>query len=84
MRKIIIKILKRIIRLIEPNPKIIIGNNVRIGNYACITAVDEIVIENGCLFSEYIYISDHYHGFDPALNISPAKQPLSSKGKVYS
>ena len=65
------------------NPRIIIGNNVRIGNYACITAVDEIIIENGCLFSEYVYISDHYHGFDPALNISPAKQPLFSKGKVF-
>lgn len=63
-------------------PKIIISNNVRIGNYACITAIDEIVIEDGCLISEYVYISDHYHGFDPTLDLSPKEQPLFSKGKV--
>ncbi|AWK02996.1 acyltransferase [Flavobacterium crocinum] len=63
-------------------PKIIISNNVRIGNYACITAIDEIFIDDGCLLSEYVYISDHYHGFDPTLNTSPNNQPLFSKGKV--
>lgn len=65
------------------HPKIVIGNNVRIGNYACITAIDEIIIEDNCLFSEYIYISDHYHGADPTMNISPKDQPLFSKGKVF-
>lgn len=64
------------------DPKIIISNNVRIGNYACITAIDEILIRDGCLISEYVYISDHYHGFDPELNLSPNDQPLFSKGKV--
>jgi acetyltransferase-like isoleucine patch superfamily enzyme len=63
-------------------PKITIGENVRIGNYACITSIDEIIIKNGCLISEHVYISDHFHGFDPSLNLSPAKQPLFSKGKV--
>jgi acetyltransferase-like isoleucine patch superfamily enzyme len=63
-------------------PNIIISNNVRIGNYACITAINEILIKDGCLLSEYIYISDHYHGFDPMLNLSPKDQPLFSKGKV--
>jgi acetyltransferase-like isoleucine patch superfamily enzyme len=63
-------------------PEIKIGNNVRIGNYACITAIDEVSIEDGCLFSEYIYISDHYHGVDPGTNLSPKDQPLFSKGKV--
>lgn len=64
-------------------PHINIGKNVHIGNYACITAIDEIQIEDGCLFSEYVYISDHYHGIDPSLEIEPAKQPLFSKGKVF-
>jgi len=63
-------------------PKIMIANNVRIGNYACITAIDEISIKDGCLLSDYVYISDHYHGFDPTLNLSPEDQPLFSKGKV--
>lgn len=63
-------------------PRIIIKNNVRIGNYACITAIDEIMVEDGCLFSEYVYISDHYHGANPLTNLSPKDQPLFSKGKV--
>lgn len=63
-------------------PKIIILNNVRIGNYACITAIDEILIKDGCLLSEYVYISDHYHGFDPTLNLPLKDHPLFSKGKV--
>jgi lipopolysaccharide O-acetyltransferase len=63
-------------------PRLVIGNNVRIGNYACITCIDDIEIEDGCLFSEYIYISDHYHGYDPLLDIEPAKQALYSRGKV--
>jgi acetyltransferase-like isoleucine patch superfamily enzyme len=65
------------------SPIINIGNNVRIGNYACITAIDEIIIDDGCLFSEYLYISDHAHGFDPSLVVIPAKQPLFTKGKIY-
>jgi len=63
-------------------PSISIGNNVRIGNYACITSIDTIDIGDGCLFSEYVYISDHYHGIDPSIGLKPAKQPLFSKGKV--
>lgn len=65
------------------SPNITIKDNVRIGNYACITAIDEITIADGCLFSEYVYISDHYHGTDPTTNLSPKDQPLFSKGKVY-
>lgn len=64
------------------NPKLQIGNNVIIGNYACITAVNEIIIEDGCLFSDYIYISDHAHGFDPEIQTPIVEQPLESKGNV--
>lgn len=64
-------------------PKLLIGNNVRIGNYACITVIDEVDIADGCLFSEYVYISDHYHGNDPTTELSPKDQPLFSKGKVF-
>lgn len=63
-------------------PLIVIGNNVNIGNFACITAIDKIYIGDGCLFSEHIYISDHGHSFDPCNNIPPLKQPLYSKGPV--
>lgn len=63
-------------------PKIVIGSNVNIGHYACITAIDEVKIENGCLISQFVYISDHYHGIDPTFNKSPKDQDLLSKGKV--
>jgi acetyltransferase-like isoleucine patch superfamily enzyme len=63
-------------------PKLIIGDNVNIGNYACITCINEVIIEDGCLISEFVYISDHYHGYDPKSNIEPAKQPLYTKGRV--
>lgn len=63
-------------------PKIIIGNNVNIGNFACITAINRVEISDGCLFSEYVYISDHSHGYDAADNTSPTIQPLQSKGAV--
>lgn len=63
-------------------PSIIIGDNVRIGNYACITAIDKVKIEDGCLFSEYVYISDHAHGIDASQGISPKNQDLYSKGSV--
>jgi acetyltransferase-like isoleucine patch superfamily enzyme len=63
-------------------PSIKIGDKVNIGNFSCITSIQEITIGNGCLFSEYVYISDHYHGFDAHNNISPALQPLFTKGPV--
>ncbi|KAF2325937.1 MAG: acyltransferase [Flavobacterium nitrogenifigens] len=64
------------------SPRIIISNNVRIGNYACITAIDEILINDGCLISEYVYLSDHYHDFDPTIDLPLKDQPLLSKGKI--
>lgn len=42
-------------------PKIEIGSYVQIGYFATITAVDHIKIGHGCLFSDYVYISDHMH-----------------------
>ena len=65
------------------SPKILIEENVRIGNYACITCVEKITISKGCLISEFVYISDHYHGFDPEFHLSPALQPLYVKGEVF-
>lgn len=64
------------------SPKIVIEDEVRIGNYACVTAIDSIVIKNGVLMSEYVYISDHFHGVDASVPESPKHQPLFSKGPV--
>lgn len=63
-------------------PEIVIEDNVSIGRYANITAINQIIIKKGCLISEFFYTSDHTHGYDPSLGIYPAEQPLFSKGKV--
>jgi len=62
--------------------EIIIEEEVRIGNFACITAVNRVRIRKGTLISEYFYASDHTHGFDPEDDLPPAQQPLESKGEV--
>ena len=61
--------------------KITIGNGVNIGGHACITAANEIVIGDNCLFSEYVYITDHFHGYDPEGG-RLIEQKLSSKGST--
>lgn len=63
-------------------PRLRIGNNVRIGNYSCITVVEEVTIGDGCLFSEYVYISDHSHDFDPTNPEPLVNHPLKSLGRV--
>lgn len=62
-------------------PQLVIGDNVQIGRYSCITCACSVVIEDGCLLSEHVYISDHSHGVDPRHG-PPLQQPLVSKGPV--
>jgi len=63
-------------------PRIEIGNDVYIGRYVYMTACQEIVISDGCVLSEHIYISDSTHGFDPQKGLI-MKQKLESKGGVH-
>ena len=62
-------------------PKIVIGNDVQIGRYVCITSIDRVTIGSDCLFSQYIYISDSAHGMDPMGGLL-TEQKLESKGPV--
>jgi lipopolysaccharide O-acetyltransferase len=62
-------------------PNITIGNNVYIGQNACITCIDSVKIGDGCVLSEQVYISDSSHGYDPNGGLI-MKQKLSSKGPV--
>ncbi|WP_310391098.1 DapH/DapD/GlmU-related protein [Hymenobacter sp.] len=64
---------------VEFNPKIIVGDNVKIGNYACIVSVKSIKIDDNVLISEYFYVSDHSHGCDVNTDVRPALQPLKIK-----
>jgi len=62
-------------------PRIFIGDDVHIGRYACIASINSIIIEEGCLTSEYVYISDHAHGLSPEAGLI-VDQKLESKGPV--
>jgi acetyltransferase-like isoleucine patch superfamily enzyme len=62
-------------------PRIRIGDGVTIGRYFCLTAINRVEIGANCLFSEYIYISDHFHGSDP-FGGPLVQQALETKGPV--
>jgi acetyltransferase-like isoleucine patch superfamily enzyme len=66
---------------VEYHPEIVLGNDVHIGRYACLTAILSITLEDGCLLSEHVYISDHGHGMDPESGLI-VSQRLVSKGCV--
>jgi acetyltransferase-like isoleucine patch superfamily enzyme len=62
-------------------PEIAIGNDVYIGDFCSIFAINRVTIEDGCVLSNYVYISDSAHGIDPAKG-PIMHQNLYSKGEV--
>ena len=62
-------------------PRIGIADHVRIGRHAIITAIEEVLIGEGCLLSEQVFISDHTHEAVPGA-IPPTHQPLARGGPV--
>ncbi len=62
-------------------PKIVLGNDVYIGGFVQLHAMDRIEIGDGCVLSEHVYISDIAHGLDPK-GIRIMSQPLESRGPV--
>lgn len=67
---------------VSHSPSIKIGNNVYIGGYFQLHCMDSVVIENGVVISEHVYISDISHGLDPARGLI-MRQPLESKGGIF-
>ncbi len=63
-------------------PSIEVGDDVAIGRFATITAVERVRIGRGCLFSEYTYISDHFHDVFSRASLPLAARPLLPKGPV--
>src|SRR5580704_1192850 len=45
--------------------RIAIGNDVYVGSWTQLHAMGSIVIGDGCVLSDYVYISDTSHGLDP-------------------
>jgi acetyltransferase-like isoleucine patch superfamily enzyme len=67
---------------VQYKPEIKIGSGVYIGRHAYFVAIDSITIGDGCVLSEYVYITDNAHGLHP--DRGPIMlQPLESKGPVH-
>ena len=66
------------------SPQIIIGSNVTFNNDCHIGCINELNIEDNCLFASRVFISDHDHGKTTldSLELPPTKRLLHSKGKV--
>lgn len=65
-------------------PKLVIGDNVHLGNNCHISAINSINIGNNLLTGKNVYISDHSHGkiLKDDYLLPPIKRKLYSKGKV--
>lgn len=64
------------------DPRVSIGDDVYVGRYCQIFCIDSIKIEDGCVLSEYIYMSDSSHGLDPNAGLI-MQQELESKGPIH-
>ena len=64
-------------------PQITFGNNVLIGAFSTITAINRIVFEDGVETSDFLYVSDHTHSSIPEEGVSPRNRRLVSRGHVH-
>lgn len=63
------------------NTRLDIGEDVYIGPHVCLTTCNSLTIGNGCVLSQYVYITDCFHGFSPN-SVPILEQPLETKGPV--
>jgi acetyltransferase-like isoleucine patch superfamily enzyme len=65
-------------------PEIVIGDNVSIMRNCLISSANRIVIGNGCLLGDNVFITDNLHGSGSKqeLKVSPSVRKLYSKGPV--
>lgn len=63
-------------------PSIEIGNNVYVGLNSNLSAINAIKISDNCVLSDYVFMCDTSHGFNP-LNGSFIKQPLAEGKPIF-
>ena len=65
-------------------PHLVIKNNVSMMDNCLISCMDEVVINDGCLFGDNVFVTDNFHGnnTNDEINVEPIKRELSSRGKV--
>lgn len=61
--------------------RIVIGRNVYIGRFCCISSIDLVEIGDDCVLSEQVYLADAVHEVDPRAG-HIFSQPMLSKGVV--
>jgi acetyltransferase-like isoleucine patch superfamily enzyme len=64
------------------DPSIFIGRDVQIGRGLILTAIDRVIIGDGCLLSEQVYISDHAHDVKMQSEAPLVSLPLCNRGPV--
>lgn len=66
------------------NPSIIIGNSVSFMRGCHLSAIEHIIIGDGTLLGDNVFITDNYHGKSERheMDVPPLKRELYSKGGV--
>ncbi len=64
------------------SPRIVLGDGVYVGRHAVLHAIGRLEIEAGSVLSEYVFINDASHGFDPD-GPPIMEQPPVSRGPVH-
>ncbi len=62
-------------------PRIKIGSRIYIGQRVCIASINAVTIEDLCVLSDHVYVSDASHGMNP-LRGPIVVQPWESRGPV--
>jgi len=65
-------------------PELTIGDNVSMMSNCHISCMNKVMIGNGCLLGDNVYITDNFHGNNKLeeKDVIPIDRPLSSKGPV--
>ena len=65
-------------------PQLIIGNSVTMIDNCQISCMNQIIVGDGCLFGDNIFITDNYHGSSSReeMDLYPTERNLFTKGAV--
>ena len=73
------------LRTPNTEPELIIGSNVTMISNCQVSCANKIIIGDGCLFGDNVFVTDNFHGSSSSLaelEILPIERKLASKGPV--